>query len=580
MNVKFVFASACLLAVLGTAQAQNARVTWGEEFKLKKGTTDIEVVHADKTGIFVKESHKAMKSYFVFGRVLRESASLIKLDKSFEVEYTQNFNKELKGKEFEDLFFIKDKLFLLASDYNKKDKSLILYAAELDKPSGEVKGEWIEVTNWQKEEKSDDIQFNIDYNSDSSRMVLVSTIEGKGKNNYEVKEFDLKLRQVNKTVVISNEFDKSIFQLEDVIYTREGNIVLVARIYEYQEGKKKKSKFLQFVNYNIRIYNPSGTMVKELNSDVVGKWLVSAKVLQVPGNDLVLAAFYSNERRKMEVNGMLVQRINPNTGDVVTTSNKQLSTAMIDKIEDDENDEDDDESKQVRKERERLEKIQSEDDGFSRNMRFRDFIFTPDSGVIVMAEKFNNYVIRNVSYAPGTGMGGGRTMVVTYMDVYECGDLMMSKIDVSGNINWLHVLPKYQREQIDLGSTSSTTGFSMGAGYFRKYIFNRPFYGGFATLKGENHLTIVFNDHKKNGNVLQLGQKYRRTSVFGKSICFGLKLDMVTGKYTRTELFDNRDQPTAMPRLGSAIGKDLYIIGKEDRMFGKSKVAAAKISVK
>jgi hypothetical protein len=57
-----------------------------------------------------------------------------------------------------------------------------------------------------------------------------------------------------------------------------------------------------------------------------------------------------------------------------------------------------------------------------------------------------------------------------------------------------------------------------------------------------------------------------------------VELDAVTGKYTRKVLFSNNDVPTAMPRLGSNLGKDFYIVGREDRLFGRTKVAVAKIT--
>jgi hypothetical protein len=82
---------------------------------------------------------------------------------------------------------------VLASKYEKKEKKLTLYAAQADKNNGELMGEWTEITNWQKEEKGDDINFNITYNADSTKMVIVSTLEGIDKNNYEVREFDNKL---------------------------------------------------------------------------------------------------------------------------------------------------------------------------------------------------------------------------------------------------------------------------------------------------------------------------------------------------------------------------------------------------
>ena len=248
----------CLIGFSTAAIAQHTTVTWGDEFKLKKGSTDLEVVHADNTGVYVKESHMALKGYFVIAMTTRESASLIKLDKNLQEVYHNDFNKELKGKEFDQLFFIKEKLFLLATDYSRKEKTLTLFAAEIDKNSGEQTGDWKEVTNWQKEEKGDAINYKVTYNSDSSKMVVVSTIEGTEKNNYEVREFDGNLKPVNKPIAITNEFDPKTFKLEDVLYASNGNVVMVGRIFEYEEGKKKKAKFLDFKNYNIRIYDNKG----------------------------------------------------------------------------------------------------------------------------------------------------------------------------------------------------------------------------------------------------------------------------------------------------------------------------------
>lgn len=43
-------------------------------------------------------------------------------------------------------------------------------------------------------------------------------------------------------------------------------------------------------------------------------------------------------------------------------------------------------------------------------------------------------------------------------------------------------------------------------------------------------------------------------------------------------LFNNKEIPTAMPGLGINIGGEMYMTGKEDRMFGKTKIAVAKVT--
>jgi len=50
---------------------------------------------------------------------------LIKLDKDLTEVYRNDFNKELKGKEYESFFFLKDKLFILEPTTAKRIRHLL-----------------------------------------------------------------------------------------------------------------------------------------------------------------------------------------------------------------------------------------------------------------------------------------------------------------------------------------------------------------------------------------------------------------------------------------------------------------------
>ncbi len=557
--------------------SQNAKVTWGDEFKLKKGSTDLEVIRVDNSGIYVKESHLAMKSFFVIGSSSRESATLIKLGKDLNEEYSSNFNKELKGKEYEKFIFVKDKLFLIASDYNKKDKTLVLYAAELDKTNGELKNDWQEIASIEKDSKKEDILTNVSLNEDSTKMVISSSIEGREKNTYQITLVNDRLKTEKKSALITNEFEKGTYDVENIIYTTNGNILIVAREFEYREGKKKKAKFLDFKDYNICLYSGEGKKLNQINTTINGKWLISATVRQINTTDIALAAFYSNEKKGKETNGMLVQRINALNGTIVSTSDKLINASLLNVIDTD--DDDDEESKKERKEREKLEKAKDDEDAFSKNLRFRHILTTPDNGLLVLAEEYNSYTY-TTSTTSGGGIGtlGASRNTRTYK-VFECGNIFMSKVDKDAKISWLNVLPKNQYESILLGSSSGpATGFS-----FYRYFdpgANWPFYSGFGIVGKGNNLTILFNDHKKNDGVMQLGQKVKRVTRFGKSLTYSVNLDLLTGKYTRTNLYSNEEVTTSMPRLGLAFGSDFYIIGKEDKLLSKTRIAIGKLTLK
>ncbi len=550
--------------------AQNPKLTWGDEFKLKKGSTDLEVIYADKSGVYLQEGHLALKSYFVIGGSVRSSATLVKLDKNLMELYRNDFNKELKGKEFEQFFVVQDRLYVFATDYEKKEGRMDLYAAELDKNSGEMAGSWNIVSSFTKESKKDEVNFKIDLSADSTHVIIISTIAGREKNEYTVSEFDKTLKPIGKPVKISNEFDPKTFQLQDVLYASNRKIILVGRVYEYQEGKKKKEKFLEFANYNIRLYDEKGKQQKEINTNINGRWLNSTRLIQEKNNDLVLAAFYSNTKKGRTTDGMLVQRINPASGEVISTSEKKIDYSMLGgDAADDETDEN--ETKAERKERENLEKMKDEGEAFSKYMRFQRIFYTPDNGLVMVAENVHTY-----SYMRQTTRGGAGTTpmqtTMTYYTVYEYGDLLLFKVDADGNIGWLRVLPKEQKEMIQ---EQAASGFSLW-GYFD--AVNRPFYSGFAAMQTENSIQLLFNDNPKNATVTQPGSKVRMTTNFGKSHCFIADFSLADGKVERRMFFTNSDTPTSMPRMASVMGRDMYIVGRDDRVFGKTKIAVAKIS--
>lgn len=555
--------------------AQKPRITWGGEFKLRKGSTDLEVIHADKSGVYLQEGHLALKSYFVIGATARASATLVKLDKNLNEVYRSHFNQDLKGKEFVQFFALQEKLLVFASEYIRSEKQMNIYGAEVNKNSGMLGGKWMQVAIFKKEERKDDINFKITYNADSTKMVIVSSIEGKEKNEYSIQEFDKTFKPTTEATTISNEFDPKTFQLEDVLYTIRKKIILVGRIYEYQEGKKKKEKFLDFANYNIRLYNEAGQQEKEINTDVNGKWLVNTKLVQEKDKDIVLAAFYSDKKKGKMIDGMLVQRIHPVTGEVISTSNKKISNALLSYDPDDSPNEE--ESKTERKERERLEKLKDEGEGFSKYMQFRNIFYTKNNELVILAEKYSSFIATSYDYSP-SGPNGmpGRSTTTNYR-VHDSGDILMCKIDAGGNIGWLQVFPKAQRERTYAISKTYLAGQYGVAGFFD--VANTPYYSGFGAIQSNNSIQVFFNDNPKNAVVTQPGQKVKLTTRFDKSDCFILSVDEATGKATRKMFFGNGDEPTAMPRLGSVIDNSMYLVGKEDRLLGKTKIAVAKITI-
>ncbi|WP_343689959.1 hypothetical protein [Chitinophaga sp.] len=572
---------------------QKTSVKWGEDIKLKKGSTDLKVICTDNTGIYLEEAHIKMKAYYVIGATFRGSGTLIKMNANLSETYRRNYDKDLRGKEFEQFFPLGNDLFIFASNYNRRDRMLELFAAKVNKASGDLSIRWQRLASFQQESKKDKIEFRLTYNTDSSKMVIVSSVQGKERNEYRVQEFDNKLKGA-APVVISNEFETKKYQLEDVIYTINRKIILVGRTYEYEEGKKKKAKFLDFNHYNIRMYNEGGKQESEINTTINGKWLSSTKLLQERNQDLVLAAFYSNEKKSRKVNGLLVQRIDANTGQVISTIDKTINDAMLsdgDYEEDDDKEDSkettsgkkgkngkEDKDDKTAKAAQESKDAKEEGEGFSRYMRFRKIFYASDGGLTILAESFNTYTYSTSSYTPGVNGAPGHWSSTTYR-VYSSGDLLMCKVAAKGDLDWLEVVPKSQEERYAVsystyGSGATFSGFS----FFT--ALTMPFYSGFGVIRSGNNIHLVLNDNPRNAGVTQTGQKVKSVSRFGKSDCFVITVDELTGKISRKMIFSNREIPAAMPKKGAAFGNDFYMVGRADRVFGKTRIAVGKISVK
>lgn len=548
-----------LLLYSTTANAQAAKVTWGEEFKVKKENNNLEIVYIDNTCIFLKESHFIPTDFFSKKDIFNEAVLLVKYDAGMKKLFEKDYDKELKDKAFETFFFLNGKAFLLASLYYKNDLAVMLLAVEIDKNSGELVGDWKEISSWEKE-KNGAIGFRAMYNYDSSKMVLASAVFGKNTSVYELRQFNTKMEPTKNPTISFKEFDTQTFILEDLVYTADDNIVLIGRQYLFPEGKKKNANNLELDKYIIRLYDAAGNQIKQFNTDTAAKWLISVKVKQIAKNDLIFAAFYGNKTEPQQINGMLIQRINPSNGAIITTCEKNLHSYRR-KISDGKNYID----KRSKEEKELEKRIKQEAEPYSKDMGFRGFIPTADNGVVILAEKQHTF-----SYVSNNSPPSQR---------YEYGDILMTKMSATGNIEWLQIVPKDQKEDYSLWLERKKPGIIYNRNGFFLTVYNPPFYAGLGVLASKNAIHIFFNDYKKNEDVLKLGQLTRMVDDYDQSYCFAINLNPITGEYARSKVFYNKDVPTAMPRFGLVWGSTFYLPGYDKSLTRTRSGVIAKINI-
>lgn len=564
---KIIFTLLAIVACL-IGNAQKANITWGDEFKGSKDNYNFLLIYADNTCSFVKESHDNDSPAFEKNHVSKESITLMKFDANMQKLFEKSYDKELENKLYKTFFFLNGKAFLIASVYDKNTFTSTLLAVEIDKNAGELIGDWVALDTQTKDTKSCCVSFKAIYDHDSTKMVLASALFETEESKYQIRLFSDKLAASNQPIISIKDFHPRTFVLEDLIYTAEGNVVLVGRQYKYKDGKKKINDNLELDNYVFRIYSANGSVIKNINADSNAKWVISAKIMQMANKDLIFAAFYGDKTEPKQIKGLMIQKINPNSGEIITTYEKFLHSYKR-KISDGKNYID----KRTKEEKELENKHKREWETYSKDMGIRNIIPTADNGMVILSEKED--VFRHLSSY--TSSGSNISYSYGYQR-YEYGDILMVKVNAAGSIDWVNILPKDQRED---GSSTDRRNFF--GSYISKSFFetgsNEPLYSGFGVLAKPDAIHIFFNDNGSNKDVLRVDQSVAKDYDQLASHCFVMKLNPITGEYTRNSLFKNRRIPTAMPRFGVALGNVFHILNHEAKLFGKTKLMLAKINI-
>jgi hypothetical protein len=549
--------------------AQTSSVYWGDDMKIKRGTTELNVIAADKSGVYVQEGGLR---YFALGLRNMTGVKFRKFDKFYNEVYEQDFKQELKGKDLNRIIPFKDKLFIFADDYDKKEKRFITYASEIDKTTGKLKSDWKEIVTIPREDKRDDYEFTVLPSADSSSIVLVADISNKEYTSIKVLVMNEQLQQKSSTDV-NLQFAKNTYELEDVLFTQDQKIVVTGKVYEEVQVKKKRTR-LMFKKLSLEKFDITGKKLFDLPTVSAGKVMLSAKVVTNKQGDLFVCGYFSNNPKSLDVNGIVINRINAQTGAILLSTERIIDPTLIGKFDDDADDDKDAETKQSKAASKKAED-DDELDGFSSDYRFRRVYVGQDNSILLVAEKFRltSYTYTQSNYV------NGRWNYQTYT-VYRftCGDIMTTKVGNDGAILFLNVIPKNQVEEIRGAGTHGA-----GIARFSNSIFlagSLPFYSSFNCIPFKNKLVFYFNDNDKNMSVTKTDQKFKSIYNFRKSNCYALTLDMETGNVTRRMLFTNNDEPMAMVRHGMLTGNELFLVAFRNSMLGKSSIKLGKITVK
>lgn len=572
-----------VLAALITfsVSAQTYRITWGEEIKLKKGTADLDIVAADNTGLFFTETRRKMTGYFVIGATYGNAIKLMKLDKNFGEVFDKEYKKELKGLEYHSFQPLENDLYMFASDYEKKSRQFKILGAKVDKNSGDIPGDFVELGSYELESKRDDYEMKVSPVQNGKAFLMVSNISGKDRVSLGISILDKSFKKKENTV-INLSFNPDHYQLQDVQYTKSNKIVLLGKEYEEAQYGKKKRKRLVFKQYVLGIYNMNGGKEKEvvINSD--DRYVISGKLIETPAGEMLLAGFYSNAAKKDDLNGFFINKVDPEKGEMTLSSFKEINAGMLGKSFEDEADEDD----EIKANKKQAQKAKAEDDEeeFPNKFIIKSVDINPTDNSIVITSEVSrySYYFFTDSYYNNTTRTWTRS--TTHVHRFTNQDILIINADKDGSIKWLNALPKSQLEEIRTSNNTSGNGIFFGGNDQGSYFAaagGMPFYSSYSSLINNNKLVIIMNDHTSNNVNPEYGNRVKTVSNFRKrSNVYGISIDLATGAMTRKIIASNNEETILMPRHAFVVKNELFVPSWRQKILAKTELKFAKISVK
>lgn len=574
-----IFALVCLAFYLHSS-GQTYKVDWGDEMKVKKGSMDMDIVHADKTGVYMVEGRMKMKSYFVIGYSVGEVFKFYKFDPNYNVVYDKEYKKELKGLSFNSIQPLLGQLYLFAHDYKKKEKEYIIYGAKIDNTTGDLIGDLQELCTFQLDSKKDDLDFVIKPTEDSTQWIVVGDITDDVSSGISVYMFDPKL--VKKTTArINLGFAPGTYDLESITQVAGNKLLLMGKEYEVTETGKKKKRVRTFKKYVLTRYSNTGKKEVEINTDISDKYTISGRLIPQKNGEVYLAGFYCNSKARNQINGVLIYKIDVANGVLLQSAFQEVTNNMLSNPVSDDAD-NDEETKKAKQEQEKAE-ADGDAEGFSSVFLIRNIIQSPETkSLLLIAEaySFNQYTRTSSSYNSLRKTWEYRT-TTTYS--FTNKDLLVINSDLDNNkIKWVTIIPKSQIENISSSSGSRSTPSSGNDGIVSFFARGggMPFYSSVTSMLVKNKLIFLFNDHSGNTAAKTSSDRVKSITNFKKSVAYGISLDIATKEVNRKILLSNEDEPVLMPRFGFVSGNEVYMPAMKMKMMGKTEMKMGKITIR
>lgn len=468
---------------LGTLHAQNkienVNITYGAELPDDKQTLVDIIGEANGKiyGIALKKDDYFLKIF---------DGKTMALLSSNAIKIPDLNDKEI---EFEKIYLLNGKLYVLGSVYNKKEKVYTLVANPLSE-AGKLGSEGIVLFKVPVEKKKEQGSFYFRTTQDEAGLLVMHAVKLKKEDavKYEIKFFDDNLKTVFNTtekVVFEDEKKKDVtFNIPDFQVGLNDDVYVVV-----SEGFRDKKNKKRVEAFEVHAYKAANNYAKEvIKIESEGRYPLNCQIVP-SGNELHLMGFYLSVRESGRVNNDL-EGVYAVTIDLKSNTTKNVKFNELDL------------------------KTKTKLIGERRAKKGKDvpplyniihIIGRADGGMIMLSEYQTVYVGATSGLAIG-GIGVGVTPIT-----YTKNEIIVTSLAPDGSHEWSNVIPKEQEATVStmflgLAFGGNSGNFSVG-GVITIPIAQMgsgPEYLGALPIYKNGELSVMINDNIKNKGIVDI----------------------------------------------------------------------------
>jgi len=223
----------------------------------------------------------------------------------------------------------------------------------------------------------------------------------------------------------------------------QGNAYILTTVYNDERTDDKKNREENEL-YHIELLKMSGRENKILITPVTlgNKFISNVSLFEVSDSDMIIAGYYNNENNRYAVDGVFTFKLTKD-GDLIDSRSYEIPLEILNMYVSE---------RTQRRNEKKAEKNKAEFE----SLELRELFVDDKGGILLVGEQ---YYVQSHTYYYSNG-----TMRTYY--TYHYNDLLVTKINEFGQLQWMKKLAKRQTGSSGRGSMSYKHMYSNGAHYF------------------------------------------------------------------------------------------------------------------